>query len=256
MKAQLSDQQQEGIEFFDYKVDGRNMHAVHVGADSLPLVLMIHGAPGSIDNMTGYLTDQRLTAKAQIVAVDRPGYGYSDYGKAEKSVERQAAAMLPILKKYLSPTNPKAVIAGHSFGGPVVARMAMDYPELIKGVAILAGSVAPELEPRDWYQKPLDWFFIRWLLPPAAKVCNQEIMPLYKELEKMLPLWKNIHCPVTMVHGTKDNLVPVGNVDFAKKMLVNSPLVVVDTLKDQNHFILWSHQDRIVDRIIELIGHE
>ncbi|MEO1262439.1 MAG: alpha/beta hydrolase [Bacteroidota bacterium] len=242
--------------FHQYQKDGRDMHYVHVGVDTLPLVLMVHGAPGSANNMTDYLRDKRLTAAAQVVAVDRPGYGFSGFGKAERSVEKQAAAFMPILEKHMPPNRRKVILVGHSFGGPVIARMAMDYPQLVDGLVIVAGSVAPELEPEKWYQKPLDWFCFRWMLPPAARVCNQEIIPLPEELEKMLPLWKNITCPVTLVHGTKDNLVPVGNVDFAEGMLTNSPQIKIDTLKDQNHFILWSHRDLIVDRIIELINEK
>ena len=239
--------------FYHYEMGGRGMHYVHVGIGTMPLVLMVHGAPGSSDNMTDYLRDKRLTAVAQVVAVDRPGYGFSDFGKAERSVEKQAAAFMPILEKHMPPNRRKVILVGHSFGGPVIARMAMDYPQLIDGLVIVAGSVAPELEPKKWYQKPLDWICFRWMLPPAARVCNQEIIPLPEELEKMLPLWKNITCPVTLVHGTNDNLVPVDNVGFAERMLTNSSQIKVDTLKDQNHFILWSHQDLIVDRIIELI---
>ena len=239
--------------FHDYDVDGRKMHYVHVGEDTLPLVIMVHGAPGSSDNMLGYLEDKKLTSAAQVVAVDRPGYGYSDFGKAERSVEKQAAAIKPIIEKHKLTSNKKIILVGHSFGSPVIARLAMDHPALVDGLVIVAGSVSPELEPKKWFQKPLDWPCIRWMLPPAARVCNQEILPLQSELEKMLPLWKNITCPTVIVHGTEDNLVPFGNVAFAKKMLVNSQ-VKMDTLSGENHFILWSQQNRIVDRIIELIN--
>jgi pimeloyl-ACP methyl ester carboxylesterase len=240
--------------FHDYEIDGRSMHYVHVGSDSLPLVIMVHGAPGSADNMLGYLEDQKLTSIAQVVAVDRPGYGFSDFGKTEPSVEKQAAAIKPIIERHRKSKDQKTILVGHSFGGPVIARMAMDFPELIDGLVMVAGSIAPELEPKNWYQKPLDWPFVRWMLPVAVRVCNQEIIPLPEELEKMRPLWTNIKCPVVLMHGTKDNLVPVGNVGFAQKMLVNSRQVTIDTLSGQDHFILWSQQKLIVDRIVELIN--
>ena len=239
--------------FHKYETGGRKMHYVHIGADSLPLVVMVHGSPGSADNMLGYLQDEKLTSVAQVVAVDRPGYGYSDFGKTERSVEKQAAALMPIIEKHKLSENQKVIFLGHSYGGPVIAHLAMNYPKLIDGLVIVAGSIDPALEPKKWFQKPLDWPCIRWMLPAAARVCNQEILPLPEELEKMLPLWEKVTCPVILVHGTEDKLVPVGNVDFAKKMLVNSGQIIMDTLSGENHFILWSHQERIVDRIIELI---
>ncbi len=239
--------------FHTYESGGHEMHYVHVGTDTLPLVIMVHGAPGSSSNMLGYLQDQKLTSIAQVVAVDRPGYGFSDFGKAERSVEMQAASIKPILEKHVFQEEQKVILVGHSFGAPVIARFAMDFPDLVDGLVFVAGSVDPELEPKKWYQKPLDLFFIRWMLPPAARVCNQEIIPLPEELEKMLPLWKKITCPVILVHGGEDGLVPVGNVGFASQKLVNSRKVIVDTLQGENHFILWSHQDHIVEQIIELI---
>ncbi len=242
--------------FHEYETERQKMHYIHVGADSLPLVIMVHGSPGSADNMVGYLNDNRLTHVAQVVAVDRPGYGYSGFGKTERSIEKQAAVIKPIIEKHTLSKSQKVILLGHSYGGPVIAHLAMNFPGLIDGLVIVAGSIDPELEPKKWFQKPLDWPCIRWMLPPAARVCNQEILPLPEELEKMLPLWKKISCPAILIHGTKDNLVPVGNVDFAKRMLVNSNQIVVDTLSGENHFILWSHQGKIVDRIIELIELE
>ena len=92
--------------------------------------------------------------------------------------------------------------------------------------------------------------------PKALRVCNQEILPLEGELRKMLPLWEKITVPVTVIQGEKDNLVPKGNADFAKRMLVNSKKVKLEMIKGGNHFILWSLRDKVIDSIIELIDDE
>ena len=255
IKKQVMDSGQAAPDFHSFETEGQPMHYVHVGADTLPLVLLVHGAPGSSNNMVGFLKNQRLTDVAQVIAVDRPGYGYSGFGVAERSLEKQAAALKAVIGHHFMKNKKRrqVILLGHSLGAPVIARMAMDCPELVDGLVIVAGSIAPELEPKKWYQKPLDWAIFRWMLPPAARVCNQEILPLPGELEKMLPLWKKITCPVTLVHGTEDQLVPFGNVGFAKKMLLNSSGVLIDTLEGKNHFILWSEQERMVDHIIDLI---
>jgi len=117
---------------------------------------------------------------------------------------------------------------------------------------MVAGSIAPELEPEEWWRPVIDFFAIRWILPDALKVCNQEVMPLKAELEKMLPLWQTIRCPVTIIQGEDDNLVPKGNADFAQQMLINSESVKVDIIPNANHFILWSEHDRIVKAMIEM----
>ncbi|RMG78250.1 MAG: alpha/beta hydrolase [Bacteroidetes bacterium] len=236
--------------FYTYTFDGRPIHYTHVGADSLPLVLFVHGSPGSSGMFMDYLKDPRLTAVAQMAAPDRPGFGYSGFGKAEPSLEKQAKALAEIIRRH---PHRKAILVGHSFGGPVIVRMAAEFPELVDGLIIVAGSVSPELEPREWWRKPADFFLIRWLIPPALRVCNQEILPLYKELKKMLPLWERVRCPVTIFQGESDKLVPKENANFAQKMLQNSPDVRVKIIPQGNHFILWSKADIITEEILRQI---
>ena len=179
----------------------------HIGQDSLPLVLFVHGSPGSSSGYLDYLQDTRLLENTQMIAVDRPGFGQSNFGKTEISLEKQAKAFLPILEKYKS---NKTILVGHSFGGPVIAKMAMDFPHLVDGLVIVAGAIDPDLEPNEWWRKPLNWPVIRWLLPRSLRVCNQEILPLEGELRKMLPYWGKISAPVTVIQGEKDNLVTKG----------------------------------------------
>jgi len=233
-----------------YEIGKQRIQYTHIGDTTLPLVVLVHGSPGSSSAYLDYMQDSSLLEKAQLVAVDRPGFGYSNLGKAEHSLELQAKAFLPILEKY---STRKTILVGHSFGGPVIARMAMDFPDLVDGLVIVAGSIDPDLEPKEWWRKPLNWRILRWMLPKALRVCNQEILPLEGELQKMLPLWQKITVPVTVIQGEKDNLVPKGNADFAKKMLVNSEKVKIDIIEGGNHFILWSLQDKVVQEIIALL---
>ena len=50
------------------------IHAISISAaDSLPLVLLVHGSPGSADAFLDYLADTVLSKKARLVTIDRPG---------------------------------------------------------------------------------------------------------------------------------------------------------------------------------------
>jgi len=233
-----------------YEIGKQRINYTHIGDTTLPLVLLVHGSPGSSSAYLDYMQDSNLLKKVQLVAVDRPGFGYSNLGKAQRSLALQANAFLPILEKYRT---SKTILVGHSFGGPVIARMAMDFPSLVDGLVIVAGSIDPDLEPNEWWRKPLNWRILRWLLPKALRVCNQEILPLEGELRKMLPLWEKIRVPVTVIQGEADNLVPKGNADFAQKMLVNSEKVKIEIIAGGNHFILWSLRDKVVQEIIALL---
>ena len=237
--------------FIQYDHKGQNIHYTQMGDDKNEAVtILVHGSPGSSSAYLDYLTDATLRRHSQVIAVDRPGFGYSDYGVAELSLKRQAEVFLPILEQY---REQRVILVGHSFGGPVIARMAMDFPDLVDGLVMVAGSVCPELEPKEWWRPVLNVPFIRMLLPGSLRVANQEITPLWKELEEMEANWNKISCPVTVIQGEEDKLVPAGNADYAEEMLTQSSKVDVQMIKGGNHFILWSMQDFVVNKIVELI---
>jgi pimeloyl-ACP methyl ester carboxylesterase len=245
-------EEKTGIEpsFYTYQEGEQTIHYTHLGEEGKPLVVLVHGAPGSSSAFMNYLADTTLIKRAQIVAVDRPGYGFSDYGRTEPSLERQAGVLRPILERHRA---PEVILLGHSYGGPIIVKMAAMYPEWVDGLVMVAGSVDPELEPREWWRGPLDWRAVRWMLPGSMRVCNQEILPLYQELKAMEADWAKITCPVTIIQGENDKLVPKGNADYAGKMLINSSMVNMCVIEDASHFILWSMQDYVVKQIAELI---
>lgn len=233
------------------KTGKRTQHFIATGKENSPTVVFVHGSPGSLSAFIDFLSDTLLLSKAYLITVDRPGFGYSNFGKAEPSLQGQAALLKPLLE--LRKQHKPIILVGHSLGGPVIARMAMDYPELVDGLIIVAGSIDPELEPNErWFRVPLSTPFFSWLMPLSFKASNDEILEAKKELGQMLPLWKNIKCPVIVLQGLEDNLVPPGNADFAKRMITNAPVQIV--LKDQvNHFIPWTHPEMIQQAILQML---
>ena len=232
---------------------GARVHLMEVKSDpSKPLIFFVHGSPGSWKGWSEYLNDPDLRAKANLIAVDRPGFGESNPGHAEKSLQKQADLFGSLLGQL--PSSQKVILVGHSFGGPVVARMAMDYPNQVNHLVILAGSIDPNLEKTQWYQYPADWWAFRWLVPSALVVCNQEIMALKPYLSEMLPLWSKITHGVTVIQGTDDDLVPAANADFAEKVLVNAKPLKVIRLEKMNHFIPWSQFALVKKEILDVVA--
>ncbi len=130
--------------------------------------------------------------------------------------------------------------------------MAMDYPELIDGLVMVAPSIDPELEPNEWFRAPLATPFLKWMLPRSIRASNDEIYKLKPELEEMIPLWPKIHANTIVIQGKKDSLVPKENADFAKKMLVNAPVKLV-MVEGMDHFVPWSHPGLIRDAVLEML---
>ncbi len=235
-------------------VQGVKMNYAEIGSDSLPVAFFVHGSPGSWGGFIDFMKDTLLLKKVKMVAVDRIGFGNSDFGNAEKSLVVQAELLKPIVAKFKK-SGRKIILIGHSLGGPMIARMAMDYPELIDNLIIVAGSIAPDLEPNEkWFRIPMDFMPISILIPVSFRASNHEILYLKPELEKMLPLWKNIRQPVIVIQGGKDMLVNPKNADFAEKMLVNAKSLKVVRVDTMNHFVPWSHPQLIKKAIIESIA--
>ncbi len=231
---------------------GRVINYLHVGDEHLPLVIFVHGSPGSLSAFIDFMADTVLLKRAQLITVDRAGFGHSNFGYAEKSLAKQAQYLKPILEKYKN--NKSIILVGHSLGGPVIARMAMDYQSLVDGLVIVAGSIDPDLEPNEtWFRAPLATPFLSWVMPRSFRASNLEIYKLKPELQEMMPLWKNITCPVKVIQGKKDNLVAPGNADFAKRMLVNAATVELIVKDDMNHFVPWQHPELLREAILELL---
>ena len=234
------------------RIEGVTMHYCQLGENSnLPVVLLVHGSPGSLAAYEDYLKDTLLNQHANLIAVDRLGFGYSDFGKTVPFLSLQAKLIAAILEDF--PHTPKIII-GHSMGGPVNSRLVLDYPHLVNGMILIAPSISPDLEPSIWWRKIFDFPFFRWFMPTAFRVCNQEIIPLKKELIAMENRWKNITCPVSIIQGSADYLVPAGNAHFAKEKLVNSSKVQIKVIEGGNHFILWSEIPLIRNTILEMLS--
>ncbi|MEJ0030280.1 MAG: alpha/beta hydrolase, partial [Bacteroidota bacterium] len=232
---------------YSYYVGRQKINYIVAGNDSLPLLIFVHGSPGSLSAFIDFMDDTVLLKKVQMISVDRPGFGASNFGYAEPSLEKQVQELKPILLKHKN--NRPVYLLGHSLGGPVIARMAIDYPELVDGLIFVAASNDPQLEPNEWFRGPLATPFLKWAMPRSLRASNDEIYQLKPQLEAMIPLWKNITCKSIFIQGDSDELVPKENADFTKKMLVNAPCEVV-MYPGMNHFVPWSHPFLIENAIL------
>jgi pimeloyl-ACP methyl ester carboxylesterase len=216
--------------------------------DSLPTLLFIHGAPGASDNYFDYLKDDSLSIKANLIAVDRLGYGYSDYGNAETSIEEQAESIYSIIQKH---NLKQVIVVGWSFGVPIAAKMAYKYNE-VKYLVLIAGAISPEDEKYFGMAKLVEWKLTKWMFSGALKVADDEKMAHVDELTKMVNDWESIKVPITYYHGSKDKIVPYKNMDFIISR-VNDSLLKAITVKDADHFILFKHYEMVRKELLEIL---
>lgn len=232
--------------------DGGSLNAVWTGDSTKPLLCFLHGSPGSWSAFENYLQDSSLLENFCMIAVDRPGFGYSEFGKPEPSLQRQSEAVMSVMD-FVSGER-SFFVAGHSLGGPLAIKMAFLNPRRIQGIILMAASVDPKLEPREFFRPVLKKNFFKYLIPTSFWVSNYEIEALMGELEKMENEWKEISCPVVSIHGTKDKFVPIANADYLARQLINSNYRDV-RLQGKNHFIPWTAMDTIRQEIINFVAY-
>ena len=226
--------------------DGFQMHCTVRGADSLPALFIVHGSPGIWKDYKKYLQDDSLTSHFRVIVFDRPGFGKSDPGYAV-GIDKQVELLYKCAMQLNS--NLPGYWVGHSLGGPIVALMAARHADATAGIAILAGSVSPEEEAPERWRQIFKWPAIRWLIPARFDHSNVEIMRFKKDIHLLDDKWKNITCPVLIVHGTKDPLVPFKNAEYAYQKLENNSSVKLVILKGANHFIPWEHFNLVTELI-------
>jgi len=236
-------------------IAGRPLHFVEVYKDRetgpKPLLIFVHGTPGNWYNHATFLYSEFLRDNFHMISVDRLGHGKST-GKVEPSLQAQAASLKPLLDR--DTTGNGAILIGHSLGGPIIARTAMDYLDRVSGLIFIASSGDPRRSLR-WYNTVGGFLPISWFVPKELRRANREILPLKKQLKAMLPLWKNITVTTTIIQGGKDKLVNPKNADFIQQALVNAKVkTIIDPEGD--HFLHWRNPQVLVDALAEFIVHK
>lgn len=223
--------------FFTIQNDSVKLFCATTGADTLPPLLVIHGAPGAWYGSRILLDDSVLQQHFHIIAVDRLGYHKSRFRgkrKAVTSITTQAVAIHEALR--LNRSRNTGVVMGSSYGAPIAAKMVLLYPHDFYHLVMLAAAIDPDQEKFWWWHPYINGGPPYWLFPRFIKSATDEKFSHVEELRKLAPEWGNISIPVTVVQGGADNIIYPGNLDFAKKVLRGKQAEFI-FLPDAGHLI-------------------
>jgi len=224
----------------------RHITTGHVNSDQT--ILFLHGAPGSWKDYSDYLVDEKLQKFAKLIAIDRPGYGFSDYGQAESSIIEQAEIIDKIIG---ADPQDSLILVGYSYGGPVATAYAGLFPERVKGILLLAPVIAPGHEKVFWFNRPLSWPLIKALMPKYIQVANVEKLSHNTALESMTPLYAHIAAPTIHMHCSDDWVAPYQpNVNWSSERIKNSTIV---SWEGDGHFLPNSQIDTVLPHLLRLI---
>lgn len=119
-------------------VDGVQVHADVRGAG--PDLVLIHGASGNTRDFTHALADD-LARRYRVIAMDRPGLGWTTDGGAPVLSPGEQARILREAASRLGATRP--LVLGHSYGGAVALAWALEAPQGAAGLVIVSGATMP-----------------------------------------------------------------------------------------------------------------
>jgi pimeloyl-ACP methyl ester carboxylesterase len=149
-------------------VDGNRIHYVEQGIG--PPILFIHGLGAQFHQFRHPLFG-KLDSEFRLVALDRPGSGYSVRARgASAGISEQARVIVKFMDKL---GLEKPLIVGHSLGGIVSLAIAIEHPGKLSGLALLSpytrysDKTPPEFAPLDIAQP-----WRRWLVAQTTAIPN------------------------------------------------------------------------------------
>ncbi|HSE21794.1 MAG TPA: alpha/beta hydrolase [Pyrinomonadaceae bacterium] len=261
-----------------------NTRVRYVEAGSGPVVVMIHGNAGSVDDFD-FKSLGLLCRDHRVVAVDRPGHGKSDRPNGTAATLQYQTRLLHETLAHLGVTRP--VLVGHSWGGALTLSYAVEYPQEVLAIILLAPAAYPdegedqflrvvletpvigdvsltvgrlvfgkrilkkELE-RAFYPDTVTNEYLRhasslWLHHKQLRAYFEDEFSLNKDLERISKHYPDIRIPVIIVTGDHDKIVSAKhNAYRLKGSIAQSQLI---ELKNTGHQVPQTHPESIYNAL-------
>lgn len=145
------------------EIDGVRLHYRRTGRATEPAVLVLHGASSNLEETRLALAER--FAGEHVIWLDRPGLGWSERPAGEWTPQREAqliAAFLDALQIEC------AAVIGHSWGGAIAMRLAIDHPQRVTGLVLIAPALSAWIGDAAWFNAASFWPVIGPLLQRVA----------------------------------------------------------------------------------------
>jgi pimeloyl-ACP methyl ester carboxylesterase len=269
------------------EIDNARLHYVDRGAG--PVIVMVHGLAGNLRNF--YELINRLSVDHRIVAVDRPGCGYSTMRSGEHPGMRAQAALIAQFIRKLELGQPTVV--GHSMGGALALALAIDHPDCVNALALIAPlssvqSAPPKALKILRIKSPIVQWIVAWIFSaPIGKLIHREslkavfapeplvesfdtsgggvlgirpwafsaackdMVAISQELAAIPPSYSTLTIPVTITYGRKDALLDYET--HGKQLAAALPNGSLHLIEDGGHMILVTQPDHTADLIRQFV---
>ena len=267
-------------------VEGHRVHLVDSGAPApdAPDLVLIHGANGNLRDFTFDLVG-RLDDRYRVIAVDRPGLGYSDSLGLADSDPREQARVLRLALAQIGVRRP--ILVGHSYGGAVAMGWALQAPDQTAAVVLLAGATHPwegglggwyrlnatllgrparatvaAFAPQDMVGDVLESVFAPAPVPDGYMTYfgpnlslrresqannTRQVNDLLGYVTRMQPGYEALSLPIEILHGDADTIV--GLDIHSRRMAAETASAHLTVLEGAGHMPQHSHPQAVVAAI-------
>ncbi|GCC44128.1 hypothetical protein chiPu_0028199, partial [Chiloscyllium punctatum] len=122
-------------------VAGARLHVVELGPRDAagPPIVMLHGASSNLRAMQPL--GERIAKTRRVILIDRPGHGWSTRERVEDSTPAIQGRM--IVETLTRLGVDRAIVVAHSWAGALALRIALDHPDRVAGLVLLAPVAYP-----------------------------------------------------------------------------------------------------------------
>ena len=244
--------------------EGKLFYTRREGPQDGPVLVLIHGAGGSRLHWPPQL---RRIPKATVYTVDLPGHGRSE-GLGCRTIEGYVAAVTDLLEEntvdFAGASAP--VIVGHSMGGAVAQKMALDERERVSALVLLSTGARLRVAPailegieRDFEQAVNLITEYAWSsgAPPsliglgrrALRETGSEVLLrdfLACDRFDVMGRVEDIDVPALIVAGSADRLTPIKYSRFLSERIPDGRLV---TVAGAGHMVMLERPEVVAEAI-------
>lgn len=270
------------------QVDGGAIHYVESGNPEGPVLLLIHGLSGQLQNFTYALSDE--LSDFRVIAIDRPGCGYSERDASKTGLFDQAGMIADFMQLL---NLEKAVVVGHSLGGAVALAMAMNHPAKVRGLALICpathmqdgapdvfkgleirsawlrrligNTIAPGLAKRTTDMaltsvfKPQPWprdFLIRGggalgYRPKSFVAASEDLVAAERDMPQMIARYgSDLNTPGGVFYAEEDNVLSPARHGVVMQEFGLS----YETLPNSGHMVPMTHPKEVADFVARMVA--
>lgn len=235
-------------------------------------IILLHGWGGSWQSWTPIIS--ALKSKYTVYALDLPGFGLSKLTTAYNTKDYSEDLKEFLVREKI--TNP--ILVGHSFGGQIAVRYALENSESLKGLVLVDAAVVrnntastlfnitvarlgkqliAKTPLKHYYKQLRNHYYKLRRIEASDYFAIEDNPPLAETLsnimrEDLLSLCYKINTPTLLFWGENDptELTPLKQGKLIQSVIKNSKLVIIPKV---GHFSYLEAPDEFVSELINFI---